>query len=79
MLKAIKNWVGVDGHVTRGDIFEPLTQDRADQLIESGRAIEVKGTDDVETSGETKEQPKKSRARKSKPRVETKDVNIDKE
>lgn len=73
MLKAVKNWVGIEGTVRRGDTFEPITKERGQELIDSGRAVEVKGTPDPEVTGETKEQPKKRRTRKAKPQIETKE------
>jgi hypothetical protein len=73
MLKAIKNWVGMEGTVKRGETFQPITEGRGQELIESGRAVEVKGTPNPEVQGETKEQPKKRRTRKTKPQIETKE------
>jgi len=73
MLKAVKNWVGMEGTVKRGETLQPITEERGQELIESGRAIEVKGTPNPEVQGETKEQPKKRRTRKTKPQIETKE------
>ena len=75
MLKAVKNWVGIEGTVKRGETFEPITEERGRELIDSGRAIEVKGTPDPDVKAETKEQPKKqpAKSRGRKPKTETKE------